>query len=120
MSIQGTCHCGAIAYEFKDQPEWATECNCSICRRLGVHWIYTKTGNIVITAEPNSTLRYVHGDKTIAFHTCNVCGCTTHWENIDGDENSKMAVNLKLAEPSIADTVPVRRFDGAQTWKFLD
>jgi len=72
MSIKGTCHCGAVSYEFHHTPKWATSCNCSICRRLAALWIYA------------------------------------------------MAVNLRLADPDVVSKVPVRHFDGAETWAFFD
>lgn len=31
-----------------------------------------------------------------------------------------MAVNLRLADPDVVAAVPVRRFDGADSWTFLD
>ena len=31
-----------------------------------------------------------------------------------------MAVNLRLADPDVVAKVPVRHFDGADTWEFLD
>lgn len=120
MSISGSCHCGAVTYEFNDKPEWTTECNCSICRRLGTQWIYSDIENITITAQADATLQYNHGDKTLAFHSCKTCGCTTHWEDIQEKSSGKMAVNLRLTDPSVAATIPIRHFDGADTWKFLD
>jgi hypothetical protein len=31
-----------------------------------------------------------------------------------------MAVNLRLADPDVMAAVPIRHFDGADTWEFLD
>lgn len=33
--ITASCHCGAVRLETEVPPEEVTECNCSICRRLG-------------------------------------------------------------------------------------
>ena len=116
---KASCHCGAVEYEFRDTPEWATECNCSICRRLGTLWIYSDISNVVINAAPDATLKYVQGNKPIAIHGCRTCGCTTHWENLTAGE-TRMAVNLRLAEPETISSIPVRHFDGADKWEFLD
>ena len=120
MSIIGSCHCGAVSYEFDDTPEWTTKCNCSICRRLGTHWIYSDSANIAVTAPKDGTLRYVQGDKELAFRSCKTCGCTVLWESADNPGVGRMAVNLNLAELEVAAKVPVRHFDGADSWKFLD
>ncbi len=65
-----------------------------------------------------STIAYSWGDKGIAFHSCKTCGCTTHWAGL---VNARMAVNLGLADDprNIAD-LPLRHFDGAESWEFLD
>lgn len=118
MVITGSCHCGAVRYEYRHTPRWTTSCNCSICRRLGVLWIYAFIPRITVTGPTRS---YAHGEKSIAFHSCAHCGCTTHWENLrpEGDQ-ARMAVNLRLADPDVVASVPVRHFDGADTWEFLD
>lgn len=118
MAIEGTCHCGAVRYVYDHQPRWATSCNCGICRRLAALWVYAPVAQITVTGETRS---YIYGDKSLAFHTCAFCGCTTHWENLNPTaEGAYMAVNLRLAEPDVVATVPVRRFDGADSWEFLD
>ncbi|SMX26239.1 Glutathione-dependent formaldehyde-activating enzyme [Pelagimonas phthalicica] len=115
--ITTSCHCGAVTIEFDDRPEFAVACNCSICRRLGSHWIYSQTSKIRILGE---TKAYAHGDKNIAFHSCPTCGCTTHWSNLNEPETGRMAVNVRLADPEISKSIPLRHFDGADSWTFLD
>lgn len=116
--ITGSCHCGAVQYSYDHTPKWTTSCNCSVCRRLGTLWIYAKVGKITVTG---ATQAYAWGEKTLAFHSCKVCGCTTHWENLNvADPDPYMAVNLRLAAPEVIASVPVRHFDGADTWAFLD
>lgn len=120
MSVNGRCHCGAVSFEVNAEPEWVMECNCSICRRLGVLWFHADTNLVKINSALDQTLRYIHGDKMIAFHTCKTCGCTTHWDNVDPTDNNRMAVNLRMIEPGVLQSLRVRKFDGADTWKFLD
>ena len=116
--ITGSCHCGAVTYTFDRWPEKANSCNCSVCRRLGALWIYADVGLVEVTGP---TVPYVRGDKTLAFHHCPTCGCTTHWKGLNPDEpDAYMAVNLCLAEPEVMAQIPVRHFDGADTWEYLD
>ncbi|MCK0095488.1 GFA family protein [Yoonia sp. F2084L] len=116
--ITGSCHCEAVHYEYNHTPRWTTSCNCSICRRLGALWIYAKVPLIKVTGP---TISYAWGEKSLAFHSCNICGCTPHWENLKPTEpDARMAVNLRLADPEVITTVRVRHFDGADTWAFLD
>jgi len=118
--IHGKCHCGAVQYVFRDQPEFTIRCNCSICRRLGTLWIYTDQTNVTLTASPEAMLSYSHGDKDLTFKTCKSCGSTILWESANTPGEGRMALNLNLAELSEIDNIPVRRFDGADTWEFLD
>lgn len=116
--IEGACHCGVVRYIYAAEADHATLCNCSICRRLGALWIYAPVTVVTITG---ATLAYSRGEKSLAFHHCPTCGCTTHWENLQPDAlNAYMAVNLRLAAPEVVAAVPVRHFDGADTWAFLD
>ena len=116
--ITGTCHCGAVSYQFDHAPSKTTSCNCSVCRRLGALWIYAKVPLVTIIGD---TVPYAWGDKSLAFHHCPTCGCTTHWKGLKPDEpDAYMAVNLRLADPEVIASVPVRHFDGADTWEFLD
>ena len=42
--IEGSCHCGLVQWRFAGEPELATACNCTICRRYGVLWAYDYEG----------------------------------------------------------------------------
>lgn len=120
VSYRGQCHCGAVSFTYPQAPEYLTCCNCSLCRRLGALWAYDARANIVLEKTADATIRYVQGDKTLETHSCRTCGCTTHWLGIDGDRNSRMAVNFRMCDPDAIASIRVRRFDGADTWKFLD
>lgn len=120
LPITGSCHCGEVSYEMKTPPRHAVECNCSICRRLGTIWGHGEAGDIEIKAAPGATLSYVWGDKGLAFHTCNTCGCTTHWQSLSAEFPGRLAVNLRLAPPGTIEAIGLRHFDGADTWTFLD
>ncbi len=113
--ISGSCHCGAVRFELAAPPEEVTDCNCSICRRLGVLWAYYRPDQVTMIREPGATLAYVWSDKLLEFHTCRTCGCTTSWEPVD-KARDRMAINARLIDPPLSG-VPVMHFDGADTWK---
>ena len=118
--LRGNCHCGAIKIRFDAVPEFGLSCNCSVCRRLGVVWIYTLTENVSFEEGHEAITAYAWGDKNIEFHTCKTCGCTTHWARTVPEPGVKMAVNMMLCEPKDIEGIPIRPFDGAETWEFLD
>lgn len=119
-SIVGSCHCGAVEITFTGTPKRLVSCNCSICRRYRTLWAHGTDENIAIKASQNATLEYVWGDKSIGFHSCKTCGCTTHWVSLTDDSPKNMAANMALADPQDIAEIRVRHFDGADTWEFLD
>src|SRR5258706_8367052 len=103
--IHGSCHCGAIKWQFDAIPESATACNCTVCRRYGVLWAYDYDGEgIKISGKTES---YIRGEE-IEFHFCPVCGCVAFWRarQADQKERCRIAVNLRLAEPEAVAQIP--------------
>lgn len=119
-SLQGSCHCGAVRLTLPQAPEKATRCNCSICRRLGGLWSYDEFGTVDIQGHPEHTEAYIWGDRTLRTVRCRTCGLATHWEPLDPQPGSRHGVNLNNFDPALVQGVPVRHFDGADTWTFLD
>lgn len=97
MTSKATCHCGAVVVEFPGVPEKVTECNCSICRRLGTLWVYRAPEDVSLIYAEGTTSTYAWGDKTLEFHRCKVCGCTTHWLPIN-EKYSAMGINARMID----------------------
>ena len=113
--LEGSCHCGAVRWRFHGTPESATACNCSICRRYGTLWAYDYDGEGIETqTEPGALARYSWGPRHIDFCFCARCGCVSHWRGRapDGDGRTRIAVNLRLAEPETVAAIPLQQFDG--------
>jgi hypothetical protein len=117
--IGASCHCGAVRLRIEEAPMSVTDCNCSICRRLGVLWAYYRPDQVEIVASGGATTAYVWGDRMLAFHHCKVCGCATHWKSLD-ETTDRMGINARLFDPAVLEGVRVRRLDGADTWTYLD
>jgi hypothetical protein len=120
--IDGTCHCGALGWTLSFRPDRATACNCTACRRFMMLTAYGDDRTISLRVPDGGAIRYVSGDRTLAFVSCATCGCTTHWESLTLEEDGRrrIAVNLRMAEPAAIDGIRVRRFDGLDSWTFLD
>jgi hypothetical protein len=118
--IRGSCHCGAVRFELAEHRDFLTDCNCSICRRYAALWLHCQKPEVKFECAPDATLAYEWGDHLLAFHSCRTCGCTTHWSSTQDADPDTMAVNCRLAEPEDIADMRVRRFDGANTWQYLD
>lgn len=116
--IKGTCLCGAVHWTFAGEPDGATACNCTACRRYGVLWAYDYENEAI---HVNGTTRaYVRG-KALDFHFCPECGCIAFWRSLQVDEQGRrrIAVNLRLAEPEAVARIPIDHFDGLDTFEDL-
>jgi hypothetical protein len=71
-------------------------------------------------SDSESVAAYVWGDKVIEFYHCAVCGCTTHYESVEKEGDSRFSVNVRCMPPSEIEGVRLRRFDGAVSWRFID
>ena len=120
--IEAVCHCGAVRIAVPSQPEEVTDCNCSICRRLGGLWAYYPATEVTI-AGLEATDTYVRHDGPnmgyLALHHCRTCGCTTHWSSLDTSVD-RMGVNARLMEPEVLARASVRHFNGADDASFRD
>ena len=116
----GSCHCGAVRLTLPSTPVVATDCNCSLCRRIGGPWVYYEFGTVRIDGHPEATAEYIQSGGSMRTIHCRSCGCVTHWEPLVPTEGAKHGVNLGNFEPTLIASVKVRKFDGANTWKFFD
>ena len=118
--LSASCHCGAVQIEIDRKPQSVTQCTCSICHRYGAQWAYYTRKSIRVSAQEGVLAAYVWGDKTIEFYHCTHCGCVTHYESVEKNDDSRIAVNARTMAPADIGDVPLRTFDGATTWKYLD
>ncbi len=119
--LTGTCHCGAVTWRFEKDPTSATACNCTVCAKAGVLWIYGVEGEDVHVTGP--TVRYVRKDGgALEFHHCPTCGNTISWRLAKPDDKGKTpsALNLRLTDtPDEVRHLPIRHFDGLRQFKAL-
>jgi hypothetical protein len=114
--MEAKCHCGTVRIEVARPPANVFDCNCSICRRLGVLWSYYRPRDVTWVSGRNTTTVYLWGDREIEFHSCSTCGCTTHWQRAnDPDSATKMGINARLMDDLDRATVQVRRLHGSGT-----
>jgi len=53
--------------------------------------------------------------------SCQACGNPVGWRSLQtgADWRCRMAVNLRLAEPATIVAIPLKRFDGRESWETL-
>ena len=118
--LKGTCHCGEVHWALDASPNTVTACNCTICRRYGALWAYGYLGHdLQTTGQTTAYRRRDSGD--ISFHFCATCGCVTHYVAVseDGKGRRRAAVNLRLSDPAPIGELPIRHFEGHDSFKEL-
>ncbi len=117
--LEGRCHCGKVHWTFAGMPEGATACNCTICRRYGVLWIYDHEDERIRVSGPTTV--YSWGHRSIGFHFCADCGCIAYWRALEPgtDGRRRIAVNARLSEPEAVAAIPLDHFDGLNTFDDL-
>ncbi len=117
--LEGSCHCGKVTWKFNGNPERATACNCTVCRRYGVLWAYDYVGERIQTS--GDTRPYKRGDRSLSFHFCSTCGCVAYWRAVEpnAEGRRRIAVNLRLAKPDDVAQIPVDHFDGLESFQKL-
>ncbi len=120
--VEGSCHCGRIRFEIEALTPTVTSCNCSVCHRLGTLWAYYDASQVRFIAGEGETIAYVREGEDmgdLAFHHCPTCGVTTHWSS-RVPSSTRMGINARLLDRALLEGVPVRRFDGAETFTVLE
>lgn len=113
---EATCHCGAVRLTLARAPIEVTDCDCSICHRLGVLWAYYEPAEVTVEG---ATDTYAWGPHTIDFHRCRCCGCISHWAPVARDPG-RMGVNARLLPREVLLAARRRRLDGRVTETYLD
>jgi hypothetical protein len=118
--LRGSCHCGDVSIEVPAVPAAMTLCNCSICRRTGMLTAYFRQAAVRLRGHPEHTETHMWGDRTLQFVRCRHCGCVPGWEPLKPNGDGRMGVNMRNFGPALLQGVRLRRFDGAETWKYID
>jgi len=114
-----SCHCGNVKIT-AEKPETLTSCNCSMCHRYGSLWGYYSPSDIIIEVESAETQSYRWGDEDLDFHRCPTCGCVLYWLGLNTDAPPRIALNFRMASHKEIEPIPVKKFDGADTWQFIE
>ena len=114
MIYQGSCHCGAVAFEIEAPEEIiCDDCNCSICAKSGFLHLILPLSKFKLLSGAENLTTYTF-NTGVAQHTfCKVCGIKAFYtprSNPDGID-----VNVRCLIP-VPKKITIRPFDG-QNWE---
>lgn len=93
--IEAVCDCGAVRVQVAEAPGEIWECLCDGCQKMGVSWAYYHPSQVKVIAAPGSMSAYQRASKTQDFVFCATCGCTTHWQSHNPNDDT-FGVNARL------------------------
>src|SRR5690606_8667688 len=113
-TYQGSCHCGRVRFQLDARLDYAMECNCSICQRVGALWHGASDGNLRITAGGDELACYQFNTMTAKHYFCRHCG--VHPFTRPRLDPTRWAVNVRCLEDVDGATLPLHHFDG-RNWE---
>lgn len=115
--MRAVCHCMAVRFEIDAAPAWVLDCNCSVCRRYGALWAYYQGSGLRLASSGEVTFPYLWGERSLAFHHCKTCGCTTHLQAVDVPDRPILGINARLIL-GLDPATRVQQIDNAHTGVF--
>ncbi|MBL0371912.1 GFA family protein [Rhizobium sp. KVB221] len=112
MLYQGSCHCGAIAFEVEGTFTQAIDCNCSLCRRRGGLLAFVPAGNLRLRTPVERLSTYRFNKQVIQHHFCSTCGTAPFSEGEGKDGEKSAMINLRCIPEFDLDSVEVVKFNG--------
>ncbi|MEL6347384.1 MAG: GFA family protein [Myxococcota bacterium] len=108
----GSCHCGAVRFEFDADLDTPVVCNCSMCGRSGAMMAFIPRASITITGQ-EALQDYQFGKKHIHHPFCTTCGLKPLSWGEDREGNTLVSVNLRCVEGYDIQSAEVKWYDGA-------
>jgi hypothetical protein len=112
LRLAGSCHCGAVRLVIPRVPDEVTQCNCTLCTKLGTRWAYFSRDEVAVSGGPLDD--YVRSDlrePALVTRRCRSCGSTVCWTAFD-PEYRRMGVNANLFDPDLVEGLPVNHVSG--------
>lgn len=97
MKVQGSCHCGQIAFEVEGQFDEAMECNCSHCSRKGYLLSFVPKAQFTLKSAAGMAT-YTFNRHVIGHQFCSNCGCAPFGFGKDPKGGEVAAINLRCIE----------------------
>ena len=112
MTLHGSCHCGAVTFDFEGAPTKAMTCNCSICRRNGSVLHFVMPDQFTLTSGADALTEYEFYRHIVTHSFCRHCGSSVFARTHPPDRPHRVAINLRCTEVDLAG-VELTEFNGA-------
>ena len=81
MSVHtGSCHCGAIELELREDPVEVSDCNCSICSKTGFLHLIVPHADFHLLSGQDDLTSYRFGTGAAEHMFCRHCGIKSFYQ----------------------------------------
>ena len=112
-TYQGSCHCGAVAYEVQGEFKQGMTCNCSICSRAGWVLLFVGDDQFRLLRGEDQLTDYQFGKKKVHHPFCRVCGVRSFGHGKAPDGSAVFSVNARCLRDLDFAELTIEAFDGA-------
>ena len=101
--MNGSCLCGAVAFEVEGPLRPVIACHCTQCRKISGHyWAASSAPDAAITMTQDAGLRWFRASDTAQRGFCGDCGSTLFWKPDDAPRTAIAAAALDGEAPKLA------------------
>jgi hypothetical protein len=111
-TYQGSCHCGAVKYEFTSDLSKAIDCNCSMCGRRGSVLTFVPASQFKLLSGEGNLQEYKFNKQVIQHLFCKTCGIASFSRGKMRDGSAIAAVNLRCVPEVDLGTLQIQHVDG--------
>lgn len=113
-SYRGSCHCGAFVYEAKlPEIKAFSECNCSICHKLGYAWLFPGQGGLdIVKGSTGDLTAYTFGKGEYVYRFCPDCGTAVLAEIPHKGPEMGIGINARAIHNLDVWSLDIKPYDG--------
>ena len=109
---QGSCHCGAVKFEFAGDFSKVIDCNCSMCGRRGSVLTFVPASQFTLLSGEGNLQEYKFNKQVIQHLFCKTCGIASFSRAKMPDGSPIAAVNLRCVPEVDLGTLQIQHVDG--------
>lgn len=95
MNHQGSCLCGAIRFEVKQDLTTADACHCTQCRKWSGHYLASvDVKRNALNIHNDEQLAWYHSSKKVRRGFCKTCGSSLFFDPLDQQKHDWTSVAL--------------------------
>jgi hypothetical protein len=111
MKNQGSCHCGAVTFEFNGEVKEGLSCNCSHCDIKGAVLHFLPKQEVAILSGKDNLTTYTFNKHAIKHQFCNVCGVQP-FGFADSPNGEMAAINLRTVPSINIEGITINKYNG--------